>query len=161
MSIAFSPQTHWVNFLSTSTVYILMCTMNIIYAICPEVIHPLISSHTSHAHPSHTPRTHPLTPSDLHTQLINTFTDAPPPTHTHRITTTTSLALCTKWLPWKRFFFLLLLLLLLLLLQKLTQSMHLDNKLDWVNQLSFQGIHFVFLLGLSLFILNIKYLKLS
>ena len=39
--------------------------------------------------------------------------------------------------------------------------MHLDNKLDWVNQPSFQGIRFVFLLGLSLFILNIKYLKLS
>ena len=101
---------------------------------------------TPHTHPAHTH----LTPSDLHTQLINTFTD---PTHTHRITTTTPLALCTKWLPWKHFFF--------LLLQKLTQSMHLDNKLDWVNQHSFQGIHFVFLLGLSLFILNIKYLKLS
>ena len=40
--------------------------------------------------------------------------------------------------------------------------MHLDNKLDWVNQQhSFQGIHFVFLLGLSLFILSIKYLQVS
>ena len=36
---------------------------------------------TPHTHPAHTP----LTPSDLHTQLINTFTDAPSPhTHTHQ-----------------------------------------------------------------------------
>ena len=60
---------------------------------------------------------------------------------THRITTTTPLALCTiKMATLKTFVF-------LLLLQKLTQSMHLDNKLDWVNQHSFQGIHFDFLLG--------------
>ena len=102
-------------------------------------------------HTPHTPTSHPVT--FTHNSL--THSPRPPPhTHTHRITTTTPLALCTKWLPWKRVFFFFL---LLLLLQKLTQSMHLDNKLDWVNQHSFQGIHFVFLLGLSLFILNIKY----
>ena len=56
-----------------------------------------------HTHPAHTNLTsHPVT----FTQLINTFTDAPPPhSHTHRITTTLPLALCTKWLPWKRFCF--------------------------------------------------------
>ena len=136
---------------------ILMCTMNIIYAICPKVIHPLTSSATHFPRPPphtpYTPTSHPVT--FTHNSL--THSQTPPHTHTRRITTTTPLALCTKWLPWKCFFFPLL----LLLLQKLTQSMHLDNKLDWVNQHSFQGIHFVFLLGLSLFILNIKYLKLS
>ena len=78
-------------------------------------------------HTQHTPTSHPVT--FTHNSLTHLQTPPPP---THRI--------CTKWLPWKRVFF-------LLLLQKLTQSMHLDNKLDWVNQHSFQGIHFVFLLG--------------
>ena len=151
MSIAFSPQTHSVHFLSTSTVLYthVYNEYHIQYAICPEVIHPLTPTHTPH-----TPTSHPVT--FTHNSLTHSQTPPPPhlPINTHRITTTLPLALCTKWLPWKRFCF-------CFLLQKLTQSMHLDNKLDWVNQPSFQGIHFVFLLGLSLFILNIKYLKLS
>ena len=160
MSIAFSPQTHSVHFLSTSTV--LYTHVYNEYYIC----------HLSRSHPPthilthfpHPPLTHihahtNLTPSDLHTQLINTFTD--PPTHTHTHTqnhhhyTTCPLH---KMATLKTFFFSFL---FFSSSSKLTQSMHLDNKLDWVNQPSFQGIHFVFLLGLSLFILNIKYLKLS
>ena len=106
---------------------ILMCT-NIIYAICPKVIHPLISSasHTSHAHPHthpHTPTSHPVT--FTHNSL--TYSQTPPHTHTespplHHLPSAQNGYLENG--------FFLLLLLLLLLLQKLTQSMHLDNKLN-------------------------------
>ena len=131
---------------------------------------PFVQKSSTHSYPRpHTLPTHPahtnLTPSDLHTQLINTFTD-PPHTHTespplHHLPSAQNgylenVCCCCCCCCCCCFF-----LLLLLLLQKLTQSMHLDNKLDWVNQHSFQGIHFVFLLGLSLFISNFKYLKLS
>ena len=77
--------------------YILMYKMNIIYAICPEDIHSLISSHTPRTHQPHTPR-------DLHTQFINTFTDAPPHTHTqnHHHSTTCPLH---KMATLKMFFF--------------------------------------------------------
>ena len=103
-------------------------------------------------HTPHTPTSHPVT----FTQNLLTHSQTPPHTHTESPPLHHLPSAQNGYLENGLFF-----LLLLLLLQKLTQSMHLDNKLDWVNQHSFQGIHFVFLLGLSLFILNIKYLKLS
>ena len=83
MSIAFFPQTHSVHFLSTSTVYIYSCVQWILYM-------PFVQKSSTHSYPHTLPTPTPhtrhaptnLTPSDLHTQLINTFTDAPPP-HTH------------------------------------------------------------------------------
>ena len=123
MSIAFSPQTHSVQFLSTSTV--LYTNVYNEYYICHlSRSHPPTHILTHFPRPplTHTPHTHPSHPVTFtHNSLTHSQT---PPTHTqnHHHYTTCPLH---KMATLKTF-----LLLLLLLLQKLTQSMHLDNKLD-------------------------------
>ena len=64
MSIAFSPKTHSVHFLSTSS-FIYSCIQWILYI-------PFVQKTSTHSYPHTHPAHTNLTPSDLHTQLINT-----------------------------------------------------------------------------------------